>query len=82
MPAPRLIPDPLCSIARHNDVDQVAMDLGSVGNRKRTMRNASTFLLIPDPWYVPDKLRTSARDLGSDLTIRYRALYGISHMSV
>ena len=24
-----LIPDPLCSIARHNDVDQVAMDLGS-----------------------------------------------------
>ena len=26
---PELIPDPLCSIARHNDVDQVAMDLGS-----------------------------------------------------
>jgi len=24
-----LIPDPLCSIARHNDVVQVAMDLGS-----------------------------------------------------
>ena len=24
-------------------------DLGSVGNRKRPMRNASTFLLIPDP---------------------------------
>ena len=46
--APELIPDPLCSIARHNDVDQVAMDLGSVGNRKRPMRNASTFLLIPD----------------------------------
>ena len=21
--------------------------------------------LIPDPWYVPDKLRTGARDLGS-----------------
>ena len=27
---PVLIPDPLCSIARHNDVVQVAMDLGSV----------------------------------------------------
>ena len=27
-----LIPDPLCSIARHNDVVQVAMDLGSVIN--------------------------------------------------
>ena len=30
--ASRLIPDPLCSIARHNDVDQVAMDLGSARN--------------------------------------------------
>jgi hypothetical protein len=26
---PVLIPDPLCSIARRNDVVQVAMDLGS-----------------------------------------------------
>ncbi len=26
---PELIPDPLCSIMRHNDGDHIAMDLGS-----------------------------------------------------
>jgi len=49
---PELIPDPLCH-HKHCSCGTKkvsrAMDLGSVGNRKRPMRNASTFLLIPDP---------------------------------
>ena len=47
---PELIPDPLCH-HKHCSCGTKkvsrAMDLGSVGNRKRPMRNASTFLLIP-----------------------------------
>ncbi len=39
------------------------MDLGSVESKfSYCLRTGK---LIPDPWYVPDKLRTGARDLGS-----------------
>ncbi len=42
--ASRLIPDPI-GIRCFNTLASL-LDLGSVGNRKRPMQNASTFLLV------------------------------------
>ncbi len=49
---PELIPDPEqihLALGVLDVSESTYRDLGSVGNRKRPMRNASTFLLIPDP---------------------------------
>ena len=49
----------------------LVMDLGSVGNRKRPMRNASTFLLIPGPdgqYFTTANLWTRDQGQASSLT--------------